>query len=148
LLLSGKHDQLGRSVPYAALAQAFTGLLHNLTASPKPVFEQWRARIDGALGANARVIADLVPELEWLMGPLAPVPAVPAEMAYNRLKLSWIQFVRAVTDASPPLVLFLDDMQWVDPASLELLKLLLTDVGRKHLLVIAAYRDNEVEPSH
>jgi predicted ATPase/signal transduction histidine kinase/CheY-like chemotaxis protein len=148
LLLSGKHDQLGRSVPYAALAQAFTGLLNNLTASPKPIFEAWRARIDRALGANARVIADLVPELEWLMGPLAPVPVVPTEMAYNRLKLSWIEFVRAVTDASPPLVLFLDDLQWVDPASLELLKVLLTDVGRKHLLVIAAYRDNEVEADH
>ncbi|WP_437603088.1 AAA family ATPase [Sorangium sp. So ce590] len=148
LLLSGKHDQLGRSVPYAALAQAFSGLLNNLTASPKPVFESWRARIDRALGPNARVIADLVPELEWLMGTLAPVPEVPTEMAYNRLKLSWIDFVRSVTDASPPLVLFLDDLQWVDPASLELLKVLLTDVGRKHLLVIAAYRDNEVEPGH
>ncbi|MGK3994350.1 AAA family ATPase [Sorangium sp. So ce1024] len=148
LLLSGKHDQLGRSVPYAALAQAFSGLLNNLTASPKPVFESWRARIDKALGKNARVIADLVPELEWLMGPLAPVPEVPTEMAYHRLKLSWIDFVRAVTDASPPLLLFLDDLQWVDPASLELLKVLLTDVGRKHLLVIAAYRDNEVDPGH
>ncbi|WP_438029841.1 AAA family ATPase [Sorangium sp. So ce233] len=148
LLLSGKHDQLGRSVPYAALAQAFSGLLNNLTASPRPVFEAWRARIHQALGTNARVIADLVPELEWLMGALAPVPEVPTEMAYNRLKLSWIDFVRAVTDASPPLVLFLDDLQWVDPASLELLKVLLTDVGRKHLLVIAAYRDNEVEPGH
>jgi len=148
LLLSGKHDQLARSAPYAALAQAFTGLLNSLTASPEPVFEAWRVRLDAALGPNARVIADFVPELEWLMGPLAPVPVVPTEMAYNRLKLSWIAFVRAVTDASPPLVLFLDDMQWVDPASLELLKVLLTDVGRKHLLVIAAYRDNEVEPSH
>ena len=103
--------------------------MSNLTASPKPVFEAWRARIDGALGPNARVIADLVPELEWLMGPLPPVPVVPTEMAYNRLKLSWIEFVRAVTDASPPLVLFLDDLQWVDPASLELLKVLLDGRG-------------------
>jgi serine/threonine protein kinase len=148
LLLSGKHDQLGRAVPYAALAQSFGGLLRNLAASPKPVFDAWRARIDRALGPLSRVIADLVPELEWLMGPLPPVPVVPTEMTYNRLKLSWIEFVRAVTDASPPLVLFLDDMQWVDPASLELLKTLLTDVGRKHLLIIAAYRDNEAEPGH
>ena len=148
LLLSGKHDQLGRSVPYAALAQAFSGLLNNLAASPKSIFEQWRARIANALGPNARVIADLVPELEWLLGPLAPVPVVPTEMAYNRLKFSWIKFVHAVTEASPPLVLFLDDMQWVDPASLELLKVLLLDVGRKNLLVIAAYRNNEVDTNH
>src|SRR5262249_38948123 len=110
-LLSGKHDQLGRSVPYAALAQAFGGLIRNVAASPKPVFDAWRDRIDRALGPLARVIAGVVPELEWLMGPLAPVPVVPTEMTYNRIKLSWIGFVRAVTDASPPLVLFLDAMQ-------------------------------------
>jgi predicted ATPase/tRNA A-37 threonylcarbamoyl transferase component Bud32 len=148
ILLSGKHDQLGRSVPYAALAQAFSGLLCSLVASPKPVFDAWRARLDRALGPLLRVIADLVPELEWLMGPLPPVPVVPTEMAYNRIKMSWIEFVRAVTDASPPLLLFLDDMQWIDPASLELLKTLLTDVGRKHLLIIAAFRDNEMDASH
>ncbi len=148
LLLGGKHDQLGRSVPYAAIAQAFSGLLSNLVTIPKPVFESWRVRIDDALGSNARVIADLVPELEWLMGPLPPVPDVPPEMEYRRIQLSWIELVRAVTNTSPPLVLFLDDMQWVDPASLALLETLLTDVGRKHLLVIAAFRDNEVEGPH
>lgn len=148
LLLSGKHDQLGRSVPYAALAQAFGGLMRYVAASPRPVFEAWRARIERTMGPLSRVIADVVPELQWLTGPLAPLPEVPAEMAYNRLKLSWIDFVRAVTDASPPLVLFLDDMQWVDPASLALLKTLLTDVGKKHLLVVAAYRDKEVDDGH
>lgn len=147
LLLSGKHDQVGRSVPHAALVQAFGGLMNMLAASPKPVFEAWRARIERALGPLARVIADLVPELEWLTGPLPPIP-VPNEMAYNRFRLSWIEFVRTVTEASPPLVLFLDDMQWSDPASLELLKTLLTDIGCKHLLIIAAYRDNEVGPGH
>ncbi len=147
-LLFGKHDQLGRAVPYAAIAQAFSGLMRSLAASPKPVFLAWRERLSQALGPLARVIADLVPELEWVMGTLPAVPTVPTEMAYNRLKLAWIDFLRAVTDASPPLVLFLDDMQWVDPASLELLKSILTSVGRQHLLVIAAYRDNEVEPSH
>jgi predicted ATPase/signal transduction histidine kinase/DNA-binding NarL/FixJ family response regulator len=148
LLLSGKHDQLGRAVPYAALAQAFRGLLSRVAASPKPVFDAWRARLEQALGPLSRVIADLVPELEWLMGPLPALPIVPTEMAYNRLKLAWIDFVRAVTDASAPLVLFLDDVQWVDPASLELLKTLLTDIGRKSLLLIAAYRDNEVDAGH
>lgn len=148
LLLSGKHDQLGRTVPYAALAQAFSGLMRNLAASPKPVFEEWREHLVNKLGPLLRVIADVVPELEWLTGPISALPVVPTEMAYNRLKLSWIEFVRAVTDMSPPLVLFIDDLQWVDPASLELLKTLMTDAGRKHLLLIFAYRDNEVEASH
>ncbi|HRI63442.1 MAG TPA: AAA family ATPase, partial [Polyangium sp.] len=148
LLLSGKHDQLARSVPYAALAQAFGGLLRDIASSPKAVFDAWKARIDKALGPLTRVIADLVPELEWLMGPIAPVPAVTTEMTYNRLKLAWLQFVRAVADVSPPLVLFLDDMQWADPASLELLKVLLTDEGKKSTLIIAAFRDNEIDGSH
>ncbi|NUP06213.1 MAG: AAA family ATPase [Polyangiaceae bacterium] len=147
-LLSGKYDRLRRAVPYTAIAQAFSCLVNNVAASPKAVFERWRLQFDEALGKNARIIADLIPALEWLMGPLPPVPAVPTEMAYNRLKLSFISFVRAVTDMSPPLVLFLDDMQWVDPASIELLRFLLTDVARKHLLVIAAYRDNEVTAEH
>lgn len=148
LLLWGKHDQLGRSVPYAALAQAFSGLLRDLVASPKPIFDGWKARFEKALGPLNRVIADIVPEMEWLLGPIAALPEVPTEMAYNRLRMSWIEFVRTVADASPPLVLFLDDMQWADPASFEILKMLLTDVGRKNLLVIAAYRDNEVDATH
>ncbi|HRI63447.1 MAG TPA: protein kinase [Polyangium sp.] len=148
LLLSGKHDQLGRAVSYGALAQAFGGFMRDVAASPKPVFDTWKTCIEQAIGIRARVIADIVPELEWLTGPLPAVPVVPTEMTYNRLKLSWIEFVRAVADVSPPLVLFLDDMQWADAASFELLKTLLTDVGKKNLLIIAAYRDNEVDAGH
>lgn len=148
LLLSGKHDQLGRDISYAALAQAFSGLLRGIAASPKPVFDAWREQLHDKVGPLCRVIADFVPELEWVTGPLAAVPEVPTEMMHNRIRLSWINFVRAVTDMSPPLVLFLDDLQWVDPATLELLKTLLLDVGRKHLLVIASYRGNEMDASH
>ena len=78
LWLSGKHDRLGRSVPNAALAQASHGLMSRVAESPKPVFEAWRVRLERALGPLARVIADAVPELEWLMGALPPVPVVPA----------------------------------------------------------------------
>jgi len=148
LLLSGKHDQLGRSVPYAALAQAFGGFLRDVAASSKSVFDAWRKLFERTLGPLARIIADIVPELEWLLGDIPPLPVVPPEMAYNRLKLSWIEFVRTVADASPPLVLFLDDMQWVDPASLEILNTVRTDVGPKNRLVIAADRDNEVDAAH
>ncbi|HRI66137.1 MAG TPA: AAA family ATPase, partial [Polyangium sp.] len=148
LLLSGKHDQLGRSVPFAALAQAFGGFVRDVAASSKSVFDAWRKRIDSALGPLARMIADVVPELEWLMGEIPALPVVTSEMTYNRVKLAWIEFVRVIADKSPPLVLFLDDLQWVDPASLEMLKVVLTDVARKNLLVIAAYRDNEVDAAH
>lgn len=148
LLLAGKHDELARSTPYVALSQAFGGLMSNIAASPRPTFDRWKGEFASALGANARVIADVVPELEWVTGELGPVPEVPTEMAYNRVKLTWLELVRAVTEASPPLVLFLDDMQWADASSLELLKVLLTDVGRARLLVIAAYRDDGVDAAH
>lgn len=148
VLLSGKHDQVEGSLPYSAIAQAIRGLMIQLAESPRAVFDAWRARLGRALGPLARVIADLVPELLWLLGPLPPLPDVPTEMGYNRVKLAWIELVRVVTDASPPLVLFLDDAQWADPASLSLLRTLLTDVGKRHLLVIAAFRDGEVGPEH
>ncbi|NUP04532.1 MAG: AAA family ATPase [Polyangiaceae bacterium] len=148
MLLSGKHDKLGRSAPYGALTRAFSALFCDLAASPGPTFDAWRERLNRALAGNARVIAELVPELEWLLGPLPPVPAVPTEMALDRLKRRWTEIAGAVTDASPPLVLFLDDMQWVDPASLDLLQGILTDASSRHQLVIAAYRDNEVDAAH
>lgn len=148
LLLSGKHDQLGRSVPYAALAQAFGGLFRDVAASAKGVFDAWRRRLDNSLGPLSRIIADIVPELEWILGEIPPVPVVTPEMTYNRVKVSWIEFFRVVTETSPPLVLFLDDLQWVDPASLEILKTVLTDVAQKNIFVIAAYRDNEVDAAH
>ncbi len=148
LLLSGKHDQLARSVPYAALVQAFGGLMQNIAASPRATVDAWKECIETAMGGNARVIADLIPELNWVMGNLPPVPELPSDQAYNRLKLAWIYFVQAVLSKSEPLVLFLDDLQWIDPASLELLKVLLTDAERRSILLIAVYRDNEIDATH
>ncbi|MDC3962588.1 AAA family ATPase [Polyangium jinanense] len=148
LLIAGKHDQLARSTPYAAIAQAFGGLMRQWLSSPKTVLETWRARIRDEVGDNARLIADVVPELDLVMGKLPPVPPVEGEQVLNRQKLTWLNFVRAVTTPNPPLVMFLDDMQWADSATLIILQTLLTDVERKSLLVIAAYRDNETPPEH
>ncbi len=148
LLIAGKHDQLARSTPYAALAQAFGALMRQWLSSPEAVLEVWRARIRREVGDNARLIADVVPELDLVMGKLAPVPPVEGEQVLNRQKLTWLNFVRAVTTPNPPLVMFLDDMQWADSATLIILQTLLTDVECRSLLVIAAYRDNEAPPEH
>jgi len=148
LLIAGKHDQLARSTPYAALAQAFGALMRQWLSSPAAVLESWQARIRTEVGENARLIADVVPELDLVMGKLAPVPPVEGEQVLNRQKLTWLNFVRAVTTPNPPLVMFLDDMQWADGATLTILETLLTDMERKSLLVIAAYRDNETPPEH
>ncbi|MDI1482939.1 AAA family ATPase [Polyangium sp. y55x31] len=148
LLIAGKHDQLARSTPYAALSQAFGALMRQWLSSPEAVLEAWRERIRREVGDNARLIADVVPELDLVMGKLPPVPPVEGEQVLNRQKLTWLNFVRAVTAPNPPLVMFLDDMQWADSATLIILQTLLTDVERKSLLVIAAYRDNETPPEH
>ncbi|WP_437932341.1 AAA family ATPase [Sorangium sp. So ce291] len=148
LLISGKHDQLARSTPYAAMAQAFGALMQQWLASPEPVLRAWRERIKADVGDNARLIADVVPQLDVIMGKLAPVPPVQGEQVLARQRLTWLSFVRAVTTPNAPLVMFLDDMQWADSATLEILKTLLTDAERRELLVIAAYRDNEAPPEH
>ncbi len=148
VLIAGKHDQLARSTPYAALAQAFGGLLRQWLASPQEVLQRWQERLRREVGDNARLIADVVPELDLLLGPLPPVPAVQGEQILNRLKLTWLNFVRAVTTPSAPLVMFLDDLQWADSATLVILQTLLTDVERSSLLLIAAYRDSEAPPEH
>ncbi len=148
ILLGGKHDQLARSTPYAALAQAFGGLMQQLATAPRSVVEAWAQRLLERVGKNLRVIADLVPELEWITGPLEAVQDLPGEQSFHRLKLAFAEFVLVVTELGAPMVLFLDDMQWVDPASVELLKLMLTDPRRSRQLLIFAYRDNEVEAGH
>ncbi|WP_437733281.1 AAA family ATPase [Sorangium sp. So ce1335] len=148
LLISGKHDQLARSTPYAAMAQAFGALMQQWLASPEPVLRAWQEQIEAEVGDNARLIADVVPELERVMGQLAPVPPVQGEQVLARQRLTWLDFVRAVATPNAPLVMFLDDMQWADSATLEILKTLLTDAERRDLLVIAAYRDNEAPPEH
>ncbi|WP_438025415.1 AAA family ATPase [Sorangium sp. So ce233] len=148
LLISGKHDQLARSTPYAAMAQAFGALMQQWLASPKPVLRAWQERIRTEVGDNARLIADVVPELDRVMGKLAPVPPVQGDQVLARQRLTWLNFVRAVTTPNAPLVMFLDDMQWADSATLEILRTLLTDAERRDLLLIAAYRDNEAPPEH
>ncbi|WP_437779108.1 AAA family ATPase [Sorangium sp. So ce1097] len=148
LLISGKHDQLARSTPYAAMAQAFGALMQQWLASPTPVLRAWQERIKAEVGDNARLIADVVPELDRVMGKLAPVPPVQGEQVLARQRLTWLSFVRAVTAPNAPLVMFLDDMQWADGATLEILKTLLTDAERRDLLLIAAYREGETPPEH
>ncbi|WP_441286264.1 AAA family ATPase [Sorangium sp. KYC3313] len=147
-LISGKHDQLARSTPFAAMAQAFGALMQQWLASPKPTLTAWQERIRADVGDNARLIADVVPALDLIMGKLAPVPPVHGEQVLARQRLTWLNFVRAVTTPNAPLVMFLDDMQWADSATLEILRTLLTDAERRELLVLAAYRDNEAPPEH
>ncbi|HEX8703500.1 MAG TPA: serine/threonine-protein kinase PknK, partial [Myxococcaceae bacterium] len=146
--LSGKFDQLQRDVPYATLAQAIRGLVQQLLSGTDDEVSRWRERLREALQGNGQVIVDLIPQLSLVMGPQPAVPELPPAEAQHRFTQVFLQFLGVFATAEHPLVVFLDDLQWADLASLRLLQSLLTDEDAPPILWIGAYRDNEVSPSH
>ncbi|WP_309242964.1 trifunctional serine/threonine-protein kinase/ATP-binding protein/sensor histidine kinase [Hyalangium versicolor] len=146
--LSGKFDQLQRDVPYATLAQAFKGLVQQLLAGSDAEVEAWRQRLLEAFEGFGQVLVELVPPLEWVVGRQPDVSEMPPQEAQNRFHRVFQRFLSVFATPERPLVLFLDDLQWVDFASLELLKFLATHPDTPPLLWVGAYRDNEVSSSH
>ena len=145
---AGKFDQLQRSVPFSGLAQALRSLVRQLLTEPETALDQWRTRIEEALQPNGQLLVAIVPELERLLGAQPPVPEAGPVESMNRFHLVVKRFLRVFSGAEHPLVLFLDDLQWADAASLQLLEQWVSDAAINHVLVIGAYRDNEVGPSH
>jgi PAS domain S-box-containing protein len=146
--LSGKFDQYQRDIPYSTLVQAFRQLMQELLAQPQEDMGRWRERLQAALGPNGRLITEVIPQLERLLGPQPPVPELPLAEAQQRFQRVFHQLISVFSLPDSPLVLFLDDLQWADTASLKLLEYVLTQADTRHLLLIGAYRDNEVSPSH
>jgi len=146
--ISGKFDRLQRNSPYFAIVKAFGGLAKQLLGEHESVLQQWRDRLVEALGNNGKVITDVIPEMELIIGSQPPVTILGASETKNRFNLVFQSFIQVFCRAEHPLVLFLDDMQWADLATLELMERILGDRQVQHLLVIAAYRDNEVSESH
>jgi predicted ATPase/signal transduction histidine kinase/ActR/RegA family two-component response regulator len=146
--VEGKFDQHRRNVPYAALAQAFGALMGQLLTEPEQRLAHWREALGAALGPSGQVLVEVVPELAFLVGPQPAVPRLGPAESENRFNLVFQRFLQALCSAEHPLVLFLDDLQWADAASLRLVRLMLTDPDVRHLLVIGAFRDGEVEPAH
>jgi predicted ATPase/signal transduction histidine kinase len=146
--IKGKFDQFQRNIPFSAFAQAFSSLMGQLLAESEASLQKWKEKILAALGENGRVIIDVIPELEGIIGKQPPVTELSARAAQNRFNLLFGKFVGAIATAEHPLVIFLDDLQWADSASLKLMQLLTDDGDTPHLLLIGAYRDNEVNPTH
>ncbi|WP_143273269.1 trifunctional serine/threonine-protein kinase/ATP-binding protein/sensor histidine kinase [Bradyrhizobium canariense] len=144
---SGKFDQYKRDIPYATLAQAFQSLIRPILATKEEELGRWRDRIREALGPNGQLMVDLVPELKLIIGDQLPVPELPPKDAQSRFQLVFRRFIGAFT-REHPLALFLDDLQWLDAATLDLVADLLTHPGVNNLLLIGAYRDNEVAAAH
>ncbi len=146
--VSGKYDQLERSTPYGALLQAFRGLVGQLLPESEERIATWRERLAGALSGNGGVVSAVIPELDLLLGPQPAPPPLPPAESQNRFNYALENFLGALARPEHPLVVFLDDLQWADAASLQFLGRLLTSRGVGSLFLIGAYRDNEVVPDH
>lgn len=146
--ISGKFDQFKRNILYASLIQAFQSLIRQLLTESKASILTWKQKMLVALGTSGKVVADVIPEIELIIGKQPEVPQLGPTESQNRFNRVFIQFISVFTAKSYPLVIFLDDLQWADSASLKLIELLVTDCDRKYLLIIGAYRDNEVSATH
>lgn len=148
LFASGKFDQYKRDIPYATLAQASAKLIHMLLSKGEDELRIWRDALREALGPNAQLIVNLVPELALVIGAQPAVPDLPPQDAQGRFQLVFRRFIGVFARREHPLALFLDDLQWLDSATLDLLEVLLTHPDVQYLIIIGAYRDNEVNTSH
>jgi predicted ATPase/signal transduction histidine kinase len=144
--IKGKYDQFQRNIPFSAFVQAFRDLMGQLLSESDIQLQTWKTQILAAVGNNGQVLIDVIPELEGIIGAQLPATELSASAAQNRFDLLMQKFVQVFTSKEHPLVMFLDDLQWADSASLNLLQLLMMDTG--YLLVLGAYRDNEVSPVH
>jgi PAS domain S-box-containing protein len=145
---SGKFDQYKRDIPYSTLAQAFQTLIRGFLAKSDAELVPWRDAVREALGPNGRLMTDLIPELTLVIGEQPDVPELASQEARGRFQLVLRRFIGVFARPEHPLVLFLDDLQWVDAGTLDLLEDLLGRADVKHLMLIGAYRDNEVDPAH
>src|SRR6267378_106665 len=148
LFASGKFDQHKRDIPYATLAQAFQSLVRPLLGKSPAELQIWRDALQESLGPNGLLMLDIVPELKLILGEQPPVPELPPQDAQRRFQLVFGRFISVFASQQHPLVLFLDDLQWLDAATLDLLEDLLLQPDVKHLMLMGAYRSNEVDPSH
>jgi predicted ATPase len=141
-------DQYKHNIPYATLAQALQSLVRTLLGMSDAKIKSWRDAIVDAIGPNGRLMVELVPELKLIIGEPPPVPVLPPQQAEGRFQQVFRRFIGVFARPEHPLALFLDDLQWLDAATLDLFEDLLTRSDLKHLLLIGAYRDNEVDGAH
>jgi predicted ATPase/serine phosphatase RsbU (regulator of sigma subunit)/tRNA A-37 threonylcarbamoyl transferase component Bud32 len=146
--VTGKFDPLHRNIPYSSILYAFMDHILNLLTEKEEAVEKWRNQLQNVLGSIGQVLVEVIPEMELIIGKQSPVPALPPKEEQSRFNRAFQQFIQVFARPEHPLVLFLDDLQWADSASLQLIKLFLTDSDTHNLLIIGAYRDNEVDATH
>ncbi len=146
--ISGKFEQYRRNVPYSGVVSAFQEMVRELLTEPEEVLAIWRAALQEAFGPNGAIVTEVIPEVELIVGAQEAVPVVGPTEAQNRFSHVFLDFIRVFCRPDHPLVLFLDDLQWADSASLRLLELIVSSNELEYLHLVGAYRDNEVSASH
>ena len=146
--IEGKFDQFQRNVPYSAITQAFSSLIKQLMTESPEQLGKWREKLLSTLGPNGQVLIDIIPELEQVIGEQPEVPHLGVEENQNRFNMVFQEFLKLFTQQEHPLVLFIDDLQWVDSATLNLIKLFVLGQDHQYFLFLGAYRDNEVDHHH
>lgn len=146
--ISGKFEQFKRNIPYSSLIQAFQELLRQILTESQEKITIWKAKLLNALGSNGQVIIDVIPEVEWIIGRQPDIAQLGLTESQNRFNRVFQQFIHVFCQREHPLVMFLDDLQWADLASLKLIQMLIGHLNSQYLLLIGAYRDNEVNEVH
>ncbi|QRG67513.1 helix-turn-helix transcriptional regulator [Brevibacillus choshinensis] len=144
----GKFDQLQQEIPYVPLIQAFQDLVRQILTEPAEKIADWKKKLLRALGRAGSVVTEVIPEVKLIIGEQPPVEELPPAEAQNRFQLIFRKFVQVFSSRNHPLIIFLDDLHWADQASLDFLRLLITDPGSRYLLLTGAYRENEVGEQH
>jgi PAS domain S-box-containing protein len=148
IFICGKFDQYKRDIPYDTIVQAFQTLARQILTQPENKLTTWKNRIQAALGNNGKLITDVIPEVELIVGEQSPVPDLGPSESQNRFNLVFQNFINVFAQKEHPLTVFLDDMQWADTATLNLIQTIITGSSIKYICFIFAYRDNEVDIVH
>ncbi len=146
--ISGKFEQYKQNIPYYGITQAFGEFCQSLLKENSETLQWWKSKILKALGKNGQVIIDVIPNLELIIGVQPAVAEVGSAEAQNRFNLYFLNFFKALCDKDYPLIIFLDDLQWADLPTLNLVNLMMTDPDARYLLFIGAYRENEISDVH
>lgn len=148
LFVHGKFDQYQNSTPYSAIVQAFSHFIRNLLSASSDKYEFWRRKLSDALYPNAQALIDLIPELGVLLGEQPALVPLGGDEQQHRFNRVFLKFMHAICTEHKPLVIFIDDLQWADLASINLMRLILSDSESRYCLLLGAYRDNEVDERH
>ena len=146
--ISGKFNQFEKNSPYYGITQAFKELIKQLLAQSQHSLDNWKQRLLDAMGSNGQVIVDIIPELEQIIGPQPQVAELNPLEAQNRFQMTFREFIKVFAKPEHPLVVFLDDLQWSDTSTLDLIKYMLISGNIPYTFLIGAYRDNEVQSGH